>query len=262
MAQVSESSANSPANLGPLQTRGPVRREADENSASGKVDSPKQDKSVQPASKEGDKVQLSREAQDPSRGSRVDEGKRNVDSLRPQSERIEDERGAAQKLNDLKNSNARGVRDVDESANQIETKPPSGNSSREADAAQKSREQAQEADDKQKIVEQQASDRKNPEVQLREFQTKDEIRIEPKIVSESVDEIKAQRDKAEAAKEPALEAPSQRIIQSESSTSSTGPERARSAESGVKNEQESSRKEPPNPVSAQTETGQNVDNLI
>jgi len=261
MVQVSELSASSSDAFGPLQTRrsSPIGKEAEENTGSKRVVTQEQAKAAQQVSKEEDKVRISQEAQDQGRGSRIDEGKRNVDNLRPEKEQIENERGSAQKLRDLKNSNARGVRDFDEAAVQAKTEDPSRKSSNGVDESKSNGVQPSKAEENSKIIEQQASDRKNPEVQLREFQTKDEVKIEPKIVAESVDEIEHQREKAEAAKEPALEAPSQRIIQSDSST---GSESARSAENNVKKEQEGSSKKPPNPVSAQTETGQNIDNLI
>lgn len=120
-----------------------------------------------------------------------------------------------------------------------------------------SRVQSGEAGENSDLIEKQAADRKKPQVQLREFQTRDEIRIEPKIVTDSVEEIKGQREKAEAAREPALETPSQRIIQEDN-----GSESARSSGNNVRDEQEGSGQQSRNPVSAQTETGQNVDDLI
>jgi hypothetical protein len=261
MAQVSESSASASDALSSLQTRrsSPIRKEAEENTGSKRVVTQEQAKEAQQVSREEDKVRISQEAQDSSRSSRVDAGTSYGESLRPEKEEIENERGSAQKLKDLQNSNARGVRDFDEAAVQVETEDPSGNSSNGVDENKSNRVKPGGAEENSKIIEQQASDRKNPEVQLREFQTKNEVRIEPQVVSESVDEIEHQREKAEAAKEPALEPPSQRIIQSDSSS---GSESASSAGNNVSNEQEGSKKEPTNPVSAQTETGQNIDDLI
>jgi hypothetical protein len=261
MSQVSESSASASNTLGPLQTRGssPVRGQAEDNSGSDRVATQERAKEAQQASSAEDKVQISREAKDQDRGGRVEEGKRNVDNLRPQSERIESERGAAQKLRDLQNSNARGVRDFDEAKNQGESQNPSGNSGNSVEAKKSNQVQPPDAEKSSKIIEQQASDRKNSEVQLRDFQNKNEVKIEPQIVAESVDEIEYQREKAEAAKEPALEPPSQRIIQK---GGSTGSESERSAAVNERNDAQGSRKEPPNPVSAQTQTGQNVDSLI
>ena len=261
MVQVSESSASSPDAFGPLQTRrsSSIRKEAEENTGSKRVVTQAQAKAARQVAKEEDKVRISQEAQEQGRGSRIDEGKRNVDNLRPEKEQIENERGSAQKLRDLQNSNARGVRDSDEAAVQAKTEDSSGKSSNGIDESKSNRVQPSGADKNSRIIEQQACDRKNPEVQLREFQTKDEVKIEPQIVAESVDEIEHKQEKAEAAKEPALEAPSQRIIQSDASTWS---ESAKSTASSVKNDQEGSSKKPPSPVSAQTETWQNIDNLI
>lgn len=258
MEHVSEPTA-SPANaLGPLQTRGPRQnqKEDEDYSKSTRIETQDQGKDDRQVRQKEDRVQISREAQDQGRESRVDEGKRNEDNLRPPKEQIENERGAAQKLSDLKNSNGRGERDYDESDVQVESEDPSETRN---NRAEETRAQSSETEKTSNEIEKEASDRKNAEVQLREFQNKDEIRIEPKNVSKSVDEIEYQREKAEAAKEPVLEAPSQRIIQAETGT---GSESARSARDSVKNDQEGSNKKTPNPVSVQTETGQNVDDLI
>lgn len=259
MAQVSESSASSSDALSSLQARrsSPIRKEAEENTGSKRVVTQEQAKEAQQASREADKVQISQEAKDQGRGNRVEGGGRNEESLRPQSEQTQNERGSAQKLRDLQNSNARGGRDFDEAAVEIEAEGPSDTRNNSAEQTRSNRVQPSGSEENPRIIEQQASERKNPEVQLREFQTKDEVRIEPQIVAESVDEIESQRAKSEAAKEPALEPPSQRI-----DPANTGSESERSAAFKEQNAPEGSRQEPPSPVSAQTETGQNIDDLI
>jgi hypothetical protein len=257
MAQVSDSSASSPEAFGSIQTRSPnpIRKLAEDNTGSKRVVTQEQAKEAQQASREEDKVQISREAQDQGRGNRVVEGERNADSLRPQPEQIENERGSAQKLRDLQNSNARGVRDFDEAENQVKPEEPSANRNNGAEQPSETQVSASGAEKNERIIEQQASDRKSAEVQLRQFQTRNEVRIEPQIVAESVEEIEYQREKAEAAQEPALKPPSQKVLE-------TVPQSERTEAIKEQVNQEGSRKEPPNPVSAQTETGQNVDDLI
>ena len=249
MAQVSDPATSPQEGLSSLRTRDPGQNQRTETQQQGKE--------AQEANQKEDRVQISREAQEQDRGSRVEEGKRNVDNLRPQSEQIENERGAAQKLRDQESNSAQANREFEQSSVQAESQSARNSRSEQTEASRESQAQtARAAEENPDVVEQQAADNKNAEVQLREFQTKDEVRIEPKIVAESVDEIKVQREKAEAAKEPALEAPSQRIIQDDSST------RPESARSGGENEQEGSNRQPPSPASAQTETGQNIDDLI
>jgi len=78
-------------------------------------------------------------------------------------------------------------------------------------------------------------------------------------VSESVDEIAVQRERAAAAREVAFETPSQRIIE-KVEPSETG--QAESPDNNARSEQTANTRQSASPVSAQTETGQNVDDLI
>ncbi|GJL77137.1 MAG: hypothetical protein NPINA01_01260 [Nitrospinaceae bacterium] len=262
MAQVSDAAASPLNSLGPLQAEGagqknkPARDagEGVEDEKNNGVETKDPGKNTRDVRPNEDQVRLSREARDQNRESRADEGSRNENNLRPQRERIDNERGAAQKFRDLEDTNARGVRGLDEAAPPVESENPGNNRTQEIGEA---RAQIREAEEPRTNLEQHAADSKNAEVQLREFQTKDEIRVEPKIVSEAVEEIEGQRAKAEAAKEPALEPPSQRIDPNDPALQSE-----RSAAIKEQNDPEGSRKDPPNPVSVQTETGQNVDDLI
>ena len=78
-------------------------------------------------------------------------------------------------------------------------------------------------------------------------------------MSESVKEIEGQRERAADAKETVFETPSQRIIQKDDSSQS---QPTRSAENNARNEETESNQQSPSPSSVQTETGQNVDDLI
>ncbi|VAX28273.1 hypothetical protein MNBD_NITROSPINAE05-591 [hydrothermal vent metagenome] len=106
-----------------------------------------------------------------------------------------------------------------------------------------------------------ARENNNAEAQLRKFQDQNnnKVRIEPRKVSESVDEIKGQRERAASAKETVFETPSQRIIQ-EDDSAQTRP--ARSSENNARTEGAESNRQTPSPASVQTQTGQNVDDVI
>ncbi|MFQ5451323.1 MAG: hypothetical protein ACE5E9_11905 [Nitrospinaceae bacterium] len=88
---------------------------------------------------------------------------------------------------------------------------------------------------------------------LRDSQRKDQAVLERKAVSEAVRDDKERREKTEAAREPALKPPKQKVIR----TRSTGIDSRPKVEN---NDKQDSR--PVNPANIQTERGQNVDNLI
>ena len=111
-------------------------------------------------------------------------------------------------------------------------------------------------------IKEEARENKNAEVQLRKFQNQNtnEVRIDPRKVSESVEEVQQQREQSAEAKETVFETPSQKIIQEDGSSR---PQQTRSSENNVRNnEQTDSTRPSSSPTSAQTETGQNVDDLI
>jgi hypothetical protein len=111
-------------------------------------------------------------------------------------------------------------------------------------------------------IKEDARNNKNAEVQLRKFQNQNtsEVRIDPRKVSESVEEVQQQREQSAKARETVFEAPSQRIIE-EGGSSETS--QARSAENNVRsNEGTESNRPAQSPSSVQTETGQNVDDVI
>jgi hypothetical protein len=268
MAQVSDSTTSLQETIGALQSKSPRQNqpvspdsgETAENGRSNRLDTQKESNNTRQARQTEDRVQISSEAQQQTRESRVEEGARNVDNLRPPSEQRESERGAAQRLSDQNQTPPSGTRSNEGGGNQVQPESPSGNGGQEANAQRnrtESREQAQVRDQ----IKEDAADRTKSETRLREFQTKDEIQIEPQKVSQSVEEIAGQRERAEAAKETVFETPSQRIIQEEAPADS-GSEQTRSAENNARSDQARSNRQPPSPTSVQTETGQNVDDLI
>jgi hypothetical protein len=266
MAQVSDSTASLQEALGSLQNRGPSQNQqappeggdAAENGRSNRLAEQKESNDAQQVRQTEDRILLSREAQEQNREGRVDEGKRNVDNLRPPSEQRTNERGAAQRLNDLNDVNARGVPNNEGGVDRIQSEGNPGSAEAEVNAEKNRTESRVQAESRDQLRKE-AADRTNAEVQLREFQNKDEVRIEPKKVSQSVEEINYQRERADAAKETVLETPSQRIIQEEPSGSS---QPARSADNKTRSDSSASDRQPPSPASVQTETGQNVDDLI
>lgn len=110
-------------------------------------------------------------------------------------------------------------------------------------------------------IKEEARENKNAEVQLRKFQNQntDEVRIDPRKVSESVEEVQQQREQSAKAKETVFEAPSQRIIKEDGSSVTR---QARSAENNVRTGGAENSQQTPSPSSVQTETGQNVDDVI
>jgi len=257
MPHVSESTTSLREAIGPAQSQSPGQNqrvspdggEAAENGRSKRLDQSKESTDARQVRQTEDRVLISREAQEQTRDSRVDEGKKNVDNQRPQSEQRTNERGAAQKLNDQNEVSSSGVRNSEST---------SGNNGQEVNV-ERNRSDSREAAETSDQIKKEAADRKNPETRLREFQNKDEIRIEPKNVSKSIEEVEGSRKRAEAAQETVFETPSQRVIQ-EVKPGET--DRARSATSNVRADQSGSNRQPPSPASVQTETGQNVDDLI
>ncbi len=264
MAEVSDSSSSIQQAIGSLQSRSPRQnqqvegKEAAENGRSNRLDQQKESNEAQQVRQTEDRVLISRETQEPNRESRVDEGKRNVDNLRPPTEQRANERGAAQKLSDQNEGNSPGTLNNEGGGNRIQAEDSPGIPGQEVNAERNRAESREEAEIRDQIKKE-AADRKSPEIQLREFQNKDEIRIEPKNVAKSVEEVEGQRERAETARESVFETPSQRIIQEEAPGST---ERVRSAENNARADQTGSDRQPPSPASVQTETGQNIDDLI
>ena len=265
MAQVSDPSSNIQQAIGSLQSRNPRQnqqvegKEAAEKGRSNRLDQQKESNEAQQVRQTEDRVLISRETQEPNRETRVDQGKRNVDNLRPPTEQRVNERGAAQRLNDRNEVNSLETRNNEGGVQQTQPEDSPGNTGQEVNAERNrtvSREEAEIRDQ----IRKEAADRKSPEIQLREFQNKDEIRIEPKNVAKSVEEVEGQRERAETARESVFETPSQRIIQEEAPAG--GTERVRSAENNARADQTGSDRQPPSPTSVQTETGQNIDDLI
>ena len=265
MAQVSDSTSGIQEAIRASQARSPRQnqqvdsKEAAENGRSNRLDQQKESNEAQQVRQTEDRVLISRETQEPNRESRVENGSRNVDNLRPPTEQRANERGAAQRLNDQNEVNAPGERNYEGGANRIKAEGSPSNTGQEVNS-ERNRTAAREEAEVRDRIKKEASDNKNAEVQLREFQNKDEIRIEPKNVAKSVEEVEGQRERAEAAQEPVFETPSQKIIQNEAPAG--GAERVRSAESDARADQTGSNRQPPNPTSVQTETGQNIDDLI
>ncbi len=266
MAQVSDSTAGLQEALGSLQSQSPRQKqpvspdsgETAENGRSNRLDTQNENTDTRQARQTQDRVQISSAAQEQTRESRVEEGARNVDNLRPPSEQRANERGAAQRLTDQNEVTPQGTRNNEGGSDRVRPEETPGNNAQEVNTERnrtESREQAEVRDQ----IKKEAADQKNSETRLREFQNKDEIRIEPQRVSQSVDEIAGQRERAEAARETTFETPSQRIIQKEEPS---GSDPSQSAGNKVPNDPAESNRQPPNPASVQTETGQNVDNLI
>lgn len=267
MAQVSDSSTSLQETIGALQSQSPRKNqpvspdagETAENGRSNRLNTQKESTDASQTRQAEDRVQISSEAQQQTRESRVEEGARNVDNLRPPSEQRESERGAAQRLSDQNQTPPSGTRSNESGDNQVRLDSPSA-SGQEVNTQRNRTESREQAEVRDQIKEE-AADRAKSETRLREFQTKDEIQIEPQRVSQSVDEIANQREKAETAKETVFETPSQRIIQEEAPADS-GSEQTRSAENNSRSDQARSNRPTPSPTNVQTETGQNVDDLI
>ncbi len=266
MAQVSESTNNiqeavrSYSSPGPRQNEQvpPDTGEAAENGRSDRIDQQKVNDSASTAEPTPDRVQLSREAQSQTRETRVEEGARNVDNLRPPSEQRANERGASQRLNDQNEVNTPGTRNYEGGVDRTQPEAPSGNGAQEVNVERRRTESRQEAEVRDQ-TKTQARNNQNSEAQVRESSNEDETLVEPRKLSKSAEEIEGPRERAEAAKETVFEIPSQRIIE-EVEPGETG--QAKFANDNVRSDEAGSTRQPPSPSSVQTETGQNVDNLI
>lgn len=190
-----------------------------------------------------DRVVISREAQTENSATRTEE------------------RGAAQRLNDSNKTTLSRTRDYEGQGDRVQTESTRGNNIQET-STQRNRSESREATEVRDLIKSEASRNKNAEVQLREFQNQDknELRIGPKKVSQSIDEIKGQREKSDKAQEVVFETPSQRIIQK--NEPGGAEQAARLANNNARSAQAEGSSQPPSPTSVQTETGQNVDDLI
>ena len=265
MAQVSDSTSGIQQAIRASQSQSPRRnqqvdsKESAENGRSNRLDQQKESNEAQQTRQTEDKVLISRETQEPTRESRVENGSRNVDNLRPPTEQREDERGAAQKLNDQNEVDSPRGQNSEGRTNRIEAENSASNTGQEANAERSRTESREEAQTRDQIREE-AADRKSSETRTREFQNKDEIRLEPQSASNSNEATGSNQGSADAARPNGVEAPSQRIIQEESP--SGGTEQVRSADNNARADQAESNRQSPNPTSVQTQTGQNIDDLI
>jgi len=268
MAQVSESTSGIQEAVRSLQPQSPRQNEqttrdsaeTSQNARTDRQDQRTESNQASQARQTEDRVVISQEALTENRETRTDEGKRNVDNLRPPSEQRANERGSRQRLTDLNETTPSGTPNLESESDPVPSAGASQNSAQEVNTQRNrtaSREQAQVRDP----IQNETRDNRNAEVQLREFQNQNtnEVRIEPRQVSESVDEISGQRERAADAREVVFETPSQRIIE-EVEPSETG--QAESPDNNARSEQTANTRQSASPVSAQTETGQNVDDLI
>ena len=257
MAQVSDSTASPQEALGSPQSRNPIQNrqispdsgKTAENGRTNRLAQLKESNDAQQVRQAEDRVLISREAQDQNRKSRVDEGTGNRDNPRPATE---------QRVNDLNSVDASGGRNNKQGIDRTQSQNITENNRQEVNA-QRNRIESRKTSETRDQIKKEAVDRKNPEVQLREFQNRDKIRIEPKKVAKSVEEVEFKREREKAARETLFETPSQRIIQK---TPPSTTEQSLSAGNNVRNDRAGNNQQPPRPVSVQTETGQNVDNLI
>jgi hypothetical protein len=266
MAQVSESTSSIQEAVRSLQSQSPRqseqvqpdRGETAENGRSERLDQQKESNSASQARQSEDRVLISRDGQNQTRESRVEEGARNVDNLRPPSEQRANERGAAQKLRDQNEVTPSGTRNYEGGVEQSQPEEPPENNTQEVNP-QRSRTESREQAASRDSVTNEASDNKNSEVKPRELQDRDETLIEPKKLSKSAEEIEGPRERAEAAKETVFDIPSQRIIEKVEPGETA---QAKFANNSSRSDQAGSNQQPPNPASVQTETGQNIDDLI
>ena len=235
MAQVSESNTSLQEAARSLQSQSPRKTEQvtqDREKAS-------ENNSRSQTRQTEDRVVISREAQTENSATRTDE------------------RGAAQRLND---SNKR-TRDDEGSGDRVQLENTQGNNIQET-STQRNRSESREATEVRNPIENEASRNKNAEVQLREFQNQDknELEIGPKRVSQSIEEIKGQRERADKAQEVVFETPSQKVIQKDEPGGAE--QAARLANNNARSAQAGGDSQPSSPTSVQTETGQNIDDLI
>lgn len=261
MAQVSDSTSSIQEAIGALQSKGPRSNkpvEDAENGRSDRLDQRKESNNGRQARQTEDRVLISPEAQNQTRESQVVEGTRNGDNLQPPSEQRASERGASQRLTDQNGTNTPGTRNYEGGGDQVQAQSIPPNNTQEINAQRTRTESREEAATRDQITSE-ARSNQSSEVPLRDLQNKDETLIEPKKLSKSAEEIEGPRERAEAAKETVFDIPSQRIIQEvEPSFTQT----ARTANINVRDDQTESDRQPPSPTSVQTETGQNVDDLI
>jgi len=239
MAQISETTTSLQEAARSLQSQGPRQNEQG-TQARGETE---KSNSRSQARQTEDRVVISREA------------------LAENSAARTEERGAAQRLKDLDKTTLSGTRDDEGSSDRVQTESTPGNNIQETNT-QRNRTESRDATEVRDLIKSDARKNKNAEVQLREFQNQDktELRIGPKKVSQSVDEIKGQRERSDKAQEVVFKTPSQRIIQK---NESGGTEQAaRLANNNARSAQAGSDNQPPSPTSVQTKTGQNVDDLI
>ena len=235
MAQVSESNTSLQEAARSLQSQSPRKTEQvtqDREKAS-------ENNSRSQTRQTEDRVVISREAQTENSPTRTDE------------------QGAAQRLND---SNKR-TRDDEGSGDRVQLENTQGNNIQET-STQRNRSESREATEVRNPIENEASRNKNAEVQLREFQNQDknELEIGPKRVSQSIEEIKGQRERADKAQEVVFETPSQKVIQKDEPGGAE--QAARLANNNARSAQAGGDSQPSSPTSVQTETGQNIDDLI
>ncbi len=238
MAQVSESTTSLQEAARSLQSQSPRQNEE----VTQNREKARESNSQSEARQTEDRVVISREARTGNSTARTEE------------------RGAAQRLNDLDKTAVSGTRDDEGSSDRARLENTSGNNIQET-STQRNRTESRDATEVRDLIKSEARRNKNSEVQLREFQNQDknEIQIGPKKVSQSIEEIKGQRERSEASREVVFETPSQKIIQE---VAPAKAEQVRSQDKIARSDQTASNSQPSSPSSVQTETGQNVDDLI
>lgn len=262
MAQVSESTTSLQEAARALQSQSPRQnepapadsRETAENGRSDRQAQTEENNAASQTRQTEDRVVISREAVTENRATRADTGARNVDNLRPPSEQRSNERGASQRLTDQAEVTSSGTRINEGQGDPIQLETTPGNNTPEVNT-QRNRSENIEPGEEVKV-----SGNQNTETPLREFQNENETLVEPRKLSKSAEEIEGPREKAEAAKQTVFEIPSQRIIEEVEPSSNT--QNARTANINVREDQPESDRQSPSPSSVQTETGQNVDDLI
>ncbi len=174
------------------------------------------------------------------------------------SEQRESERGSAQVLENLEKDNARGARTREEAAVQPQPEEPAGDEQEIQSARAKA--QADKAQVDRDQIQEEAAARKNPDVQLREFQTQGQPGLEPKSPGEAQQEITVREAKQQAASEPILDSPSLKTLNGEVDESQ--PRTTGQSNVLKKAQEEKSEEKPQDPTSVQTERGLNVDDLV
>ncbi len=258
MAQVSEPSANPQNFLNPLQSRRPDAGEGtaerpQDNEETGRTREPDAGEETRRTRTAEEQILLERETQDTGRSE--DSPRSNRVSA---AERNENERGAAQVIENLEEDNARGVRGFEEAAVDVE---PADASRRERQTRIETQENAASAQVQREAAQSEASradDRAGAQESLREFETRDQERIEPQQVSETVREQGDRAAQEARDREPAVE--TQRVVQAGPTGLEPQTRSEETVSSGDGQIDESA--EAPDPASVQTERGQNIDDLI